>query len=49
MEFLIHLEKEGIMIGKEASELLVNWFRKLGVAEEVSHVLKEYAGNETTF
>ncbi|KAL2492065.1 Pentatricopeptide repeat-containing protein [Abeliophyllum distichum] len=43
LDFLIKLEKDGIMIEKEASELLVKWFRKLGVVEEVEIVLRDYA------
>lgn len=46
MEFLVNLEREGIMIGKEASEVLVGWFRRLGVVDEVANVLREYAANE---
>ena len=43
LEFLTELEREGIMVGKEASETLVGWFRKLGVVEEVGLVLREFA------
>lgn len=46
MEFLIHLEREGVMIGKEASQVLVDWFRKLGVLEEMAHVLREFSATE---
>lgn len=45
LDFLIKLEKDGVMIGKEASELLVRWFRKLGVVEEVELVLRDYASS----
>lgn len=44
--FLIDLERDGIMVGKEASEVLVGWFRRLGVVEEVNLVLKEYASKQ---
>ncbi|PON42179.1 Tetratricopeptide-like helical domain containing protein [Trema orientale] len=46
LEFLIDLENDGIIIGKEASETLVGWFRKLGVVKEVDLVLREYALKE---
>ncbi|KMT17827.1 hypothetical protein BVRB_2g033640 [Beta vulgaris subsp. vulgaris] len=49
MEFLVHLEKEGIVTGKEASQVLVDWFRKLGVVEEVADVLREYTANDAAF
>ncbi|KAJ7962226.1 Pentatricopeptide repeat-containing protein [Quillaja saponaria] len=42
LKFLIDLEKDGIMVGKEASEILSKWFRRLGVVEEVELVLREY-------
>ncbi|XP_057500169.1 pentatricopeptide repeat-containing protein At1g01970 [Actinidia eriantha] len=43
LDFLIDLERDGIIVGKEASDVLVAWFRRLGVVEEVELVLKEYA------
>ncbi|GMH31285.1 hypothetical protein Nepgr_033128 [Nepenthes gracilis] len=43
LEFLLGLERDGVVIGKEASELLVWWFRRLGVVEEVAVVLREFA------
>ncbi|KAI4305050.1 hypothetical protein L6164_028440 [Bauhinia variegata] len=46
LEFLIDLERDGIMVGKEASEVLARWFKKLGVVEEVELVLREFAGRE---
>nr|GEX14625.1 hypothetical protein [Tanacetum cinerariifolium] len=46
LDFLIDLEKDGIMIGKEASEKLARWFRDLGVVEEVELVLRDYASVE---
>ncbi|XP_071698072.1 pentatricopeptide repeat-containing protein At1g01970 [Rutidosis leptorrhynchoides] len=42
LNFLIYLERDGIMIGKEASEKLARWFRELGVLEEVELVLRDY-------
>ncbi|KAF7844795.1 pentatricopeptide repeat-containing protein [Senna tora] len=44
--FLIDLERDGIMVGKEASEILATWFRKLGVVEEVELVLRDLVGRE---
>nr|XP_043619024.1 pentatricopeptide repeat-containing protein At1g01970-like [Erigeron canadensis]XP_043619025.1 pentatricopeptide repeat-containing protein At1g01970-like [Erigeron canadensis]XP_043619026.1 pentatricopeptide repeat-containing protein At1g01970-like [Erigeron canadensis]XP_043619027.1 pentatricopeptide repeat-containing protein At1g01970-like [Erigeron canadensis]XP_043619028.1 pentatricopeptide repeat-containing protein At1g01970-like [Erigeron canadensis]XP_043619029.1 pentatricopeptide re len=46
LDFLMDLEKDGIMIGKEASEKLARWFRDLGVVEEVELVLREYVLKE---
>ncbi|XP_010265193.1 PREDICTED: pentatricopeptide repeat-containing protein At1g01970-like [Nelumbo nucifera] len=46
LDLLIDLEKEGIMVGKEASEILVGWFRRLGVVGEVELVLREYSAEE---
>ncbi|KAL5571973.1 hypothetical protein UlMin_021570 [Ulmus minor] len=37
----------GIMVGKEALEMLVGWFGKLGVIKEVDLVLREYALKES--
>lgn len=48
MDFLVNLEREGFMIGREASDVLVRWFRRLGVVEEVASILKEYAANEVS-
>ncbi|KAH9615938.1 hypothetical protein KSS87_002890 [Heliosperma pusillum] len=45
LDLLLSLEKEGILIGKEASQVLVEWFRRLGVVEDVAHVLRECVGN----
>ncbi|KDP28743.1 hypothetical protein JCGZ_14514 [Jatropha curcas] len=42
LNFLMRLEREGIMVGKEASEILACWFRRLGVLKEVELVLREY-------
>ncbi|KVH90312.1 pentatricopeptide repeat-containing protein At1g01970 [Cynara cardunculus var. scolymus] len=47
LDFLMDLEREGIMIGKEGSEKLARWFRDLGVVEEVELVLRDYASTET--
>ncbi|KAL8137921.1 hypothetical protein V2J09_003922 [Rumex salicifolius] len=43
LDLLTNLEKDGIMVGKEAAELLAGWFRRIGVAEEVALILREYA------
>ncbi|KAF3437570.1 hypothetical protein FNV43_RR20326 [Rhamnella rubrinervis] len=43
LDFLMELERDGLMIGKEASETLAAWFRKLGVVKEVDLVLREHA------
>ncbi|XP_074307314.1 pentatricopeptide repeat-containing protein At1g01970 [Silene latifolia] len=45
LDLLLSLEKEGILIGKEASQVLVEWFRRLGVVEDVAHVLRECVAN----
>ncbi|KAK4741301.1 hypothetical protein SAY87_024889 [Trapa incisa] len=42
LDFLMCLESEGTVLGKEASQGLAGWFRRLGVVEEVEHVLREY-------
>lgn len=47
LEFLIDLERDGFMVGKEASCTLAAWFKRLGVVEEVEHVLREYGLRET--
>lgn len=49
LEFLVELERNGIMVGKEASEILARWFRNIGVVEEVELVLREYAVGEANF
>ncbi|XP_041021586.1 pentatricopeptide repeat-containing protein At1g01970 isoform X1 [Juglans microcarpa x Juglans regia] len=49
LEFLVSLERDGIMLGKEASEILARWFRRLGVVEEVGLVLREYAVGQANF
>lgn len=46
LEFLIDLERDGIMVGEESSGILAGWFRRLGVVEEVDLVLREYAAKE---
>ncbi|MFS7932650.1 putative tetratricopeptide-like helical domain superfamily, pentacotripeptide-repeat region of PRORP [Helianthus anomalus] len=46
MDFLMDLERDGIMIGKEASEKLACWFKDLGVVEEVERVLRDYSSME---
>ncbi|KAK7340118.1 hypothetical protein VNO77_20812 [Canavalia gladiata] len=43
LEFLIDLERDGIMVGEEASGVLARWFRTLGVVEEVEFVLRDFA------
>lgn len=46
LKFLVNLERDGIVLGKEASETLARWFRRLGVVEEVELVLRDYAVGE---
>lgn len=46
LQFLLDLERDGVLVGKEASEVLVIWFRRLGVVKEVELVLREYAADE---
>ncbi|KAL6128889.1 hypothetical protein ACLB2K_072242 [Fragaria x ananassa] len=46
LKFLMGLEREGIMVGKEVAETLAGWFKKLGVVEEVDMVLREFAATE---
>ncbi|KAI3982597.1 hypothetical protein MKX01_031336 [Papaver californicum] len=46
LDLLIDLEKEGIMVGQEASDILAKWFRKLGVVGEVELVLRECTEQE---
>ncbi|MBA0736987.1 hypothetical protein Gogos_010470 [Gossypium gossypioides] len=43
LEFLMDLERDGIVVGKEASSILAQWFKKLGVVEQVEQVLREFA------
>ncbi|KAL3536936.1 hypothetical protein ACH5RR_000302 [Cinchona calisaya] len=43
LDFLIDLERDGYLLGKDASEILVKWFRRLGVVEEIELVLRDYA------
>ncbi|XP_076948787.1 pentatricopeptide repeat-containing protein At1g01970-like [Bidens hawaiensis] len=46
LDFLMDLERDGIMIGKEGSEKLARWFKELGVIEEVERVLRDYGSTE---
>lgn len=46
LEFLIDLERNGILLEKEASTLLAGWFRSLGVVEEVELLLRDYESCE---
>ncbi|XP_021281277.1 pentatricopeptide repeat-containing protein At1g01970 [Herrania umbratica] len=46
-DFLMELERNGIVVGKEASGILAQWFKKLGVVEQVELVLREFAAEET--
>ncbi|WCJ22853.1 Tetratricopeptide repeat (TPR)-like superfamily protein [Euphorbia peplus] len=48
LSILIRLEREGIMVGKEASEVLARWFKRLGVVKEVELVLREYVAKEVS-
>ncbi|CAN8306537.1 unnamed protein product [Cochlearia groenlandica] len=47
LEFLVELEKDSIIVGKEASAVLARWFKKLGVVEEVELVLREFSSSES--
>ncbi|GAB2272173.1 hypothetical protein Dimus_006993 [Dionaea muscipula] len=40
LNLLLSLERDGITMGKEASDLLAQWFRRLGVVEDVALVLR---------
>ncbi|KAA8520530.1 hypothetical protein F0562_014786 [Nyssa sinensis] len=46
LDLLIDMERDNIMVGKEASEILAGWFRRLGVVKEVELVLRDYASKE---
>ncbi|XVF79902.1 hypothetical protein PTKIN_Ptkin15bG0028000 [Pterospermum kingtungense] len=46
LDFLLALEGDGIEVGKEASRILAQWFKKLGVVEQVELVLREFAAKE---
>ncbi|KAK6133740.1 hypothetical protein DH2020_032451 [Rehmannia glutinosa] len=43
LNLLIELETNGFVLGKESSGLLVKWFQKLGVVDEVEVVLRDFA------
>ncbi|GMI75860.1 hypothetical protein like AT1G01970 [Hibiscus trionum] len=43
LDFLMDLERDGVVVGKEASAILAQWFKKLGVVEQVEQVLREFA------
>ncbi|KAG7531238.1 Pentatricopeptide repeat [Arabidopsis suecica] len=45
--FLVELEKDSIMLGKEASAVLAQWFKKLGVVEEVELLLREFSSSQS--
>ncbi|CAL9213255.1 unnamed protein product [Arabidopsis halleri] len=45
--FLVELEKDSIMVGKEASAVLAQWFKKLGVVEEVELLLREFSSSQS--
>ncbi|GLT39517.1 hypothetical protein SLA2020_137030 [Shorea laevis] len=47
LDFLMGLERHGVMVGKEASGILAAWFKRLGVVEEVELLLREYALSES--
>ncbi|XVF22696.1 hypothetical protein REPUB_Repub12eG0193200 [Reevesia pubescens] len=47
LEFLMDLERDGIVVGKEASVILAQWFKKVGVVEHVEVVLRDFAAKET--
>ncbi|KAK6116447.1 hypothetical protein DH2020_049909 [Rehmannia glutinosa] len=43
LNLLIELETNGFVLGKESSGLLVKWFQKIGVVDEVEVVLRDFA------
>ncbi|KAJ4954912.1 hypothetical protein NE237_011695 [Protea cynaroides] len=43
MDLLIDLERDGVIIGKEASEILAGWFHRIGVVGDIEFVLREYS------
>lgn len=43
LDLLIELERDNVVLGNEALNLLAKWFHRLGVVEEVEHVLKDFA------
>lgn len=45
LDVLMDLERDGVVLGREASELLAHWFKRLGVVGEVELVLRDYASN----
>ncbi|XP_049350856.1 pentatricopeptide repeat-containing protein At1g01970 [Solanum verrucosum] len=45
LDVLMDLERDGVVLGREASELLARWFKRLGVVGEVELVLRDYASN----
>ncbi|CAH8316441.1 unnamed protein product [Eruca vesicaria subsp. sativa] len=47
LRFLVELEKDSIMVGKEASAVLAGWFKKLGVVEQVELLLREFSSHQT--
>ncbi|CAI0400997.1 unnamed protein product [Linum tenue] len=46
LEFLVGLEKDGVLAGKEASAVLAGWFGRLGVVKEVEVVLSDLHPNK---
>ncbi|KAD3069193.1 hypothetical protein R6Q59_016832 [Mikania micrantha] len=42
LDFLMDLERDGIMMGKESSQKLARWFKVMGVIEEVERILRDY-------
>ncbi|CAN4125811.1 unnamed protein product [Withania somnifera] len=45
LDVLMDLERDGFVLGREASELLARWFKRLGVVGEVELVLRDYSSN----
>ncbi|KAK4379378.1 hypothetical protein RND71_001240 [Anisodus tanguticus] len=45
LDILMDLEGGSVVLGREASELLARWFKRLGVVGEVELVLRDYASN----
>ncbi|KAL6896942.1 hypothetical protein ACP4OV_007514 [Aristida adscensionis] len=48
LAFLAELEENGVTIGREPSQLLAGWFRRLDVVHEVEQVLKDLSQDMTS-
>ncbi|KAL6577779.1 hypothetical protein OROMI_010107 [Orobanche minor] len=43
LSLLVELERGGFVLGKESLDVLLNWFQKLGIVDEVEVVLRDFA------